>query len=68
MNMESNGPDRVEVEQVRSYLFAQTQKYSWDDLWPRVVGVRVALLEEIASVSAEQADQLPATAVHEGGA
>ena len=57
--MQTNGPDRVEVEQVRSYLFAQSRKYSWDDLWPRVVGVRVALIEEIADVSNEQADQLP---------
>ena len=68
MSMQTQGPDRVEVEQVRSYLFAQTQKYSWDDLWPRVVGVRVALIEEIAGVSDEQADQLPATDVKEGGA
>ena len=33
INMQSNGPDSAEVEQVRSYLFAQTQKYSWDNLW-----------------------------------
>ena len=68
MNMESNGPDRVEIEQVRSYLFAQTQKYSWDDLWPRVVGARVALIEEISGVSDEQADQLPDTDVGEESA
>ena len=61
MNMQTKGPDLVEVEQVRSYLVAQTQKYSWDDLWPRVVGVRVALIKEIAGVSDEQADQLPGT-------
>ena len=59
--MQSNGPDRAEVEQVRSYLFAQTQKYSWDNLWARVVGVRVALIEEITGVSDEQAEQLPGT-------
>ena len=59
--MQSNGPDRAEVEQVRSYLFAQTQKYSWDNLWARVVGVRVALIEEVTGVSDEQADQLPGT-------
>ena len=68
MNMESNGPDRVEVEQVRSYLFAQTQKYNWDDLWPRVVGARVALIEEIAGVSDEQAARLPGTDIGEGDA
>ena len=61
ITMQSNGPDRAEVEQVRSYLFAQTQKYSWDNLWARVVGVRVALIEEITGVSDEQAEQLPGT-------
>ena len=61
ITMQSNGPDRAEIEQVRSYLFAQTQKYSWDNLWARVVGVRVALIEEITGVSDEQAEQLPGT-------
>jgi hypothetical protein len=65
--MQTQGPDRVEVEQVRSYLFAQTQKYSWDDLWPRVVGVRVALIEEIIGLSDEQADQLPGTDIEAEG-
>ena len=61
INMQSNGPDSAEVDQVRSYLLAQTQKYSWDNLWARVVGVRVALIEEITGVSDEQAAQLPGT-------
>ena len=61
ITMQSNGPDRAEIEQVRSYLFAQTQKYSWDNLWARVVGVRVALIGEISGVSDEQAEQLPGT-------
>lgn len=44
-----------EFERVRGYLVGQAERRDWRELWPRVVGPRTELLDEIAGVSAEQA-------------
>ena len=47
--------DNPEFERIRGYLVGQAESKGWDDLWPRVVGPRAELLDEIARVSEEQA-------------
>ncbi len=56
----TNGPADAERERVRGYLMAQGEKYRWLELWPRVVGARVALLDALSGVSEEQAGFCPA--------
>ena len=53
-------PSDDDRERVRSYLLGQGEKYSWLELWPRVVGARVALLDAVSGVSEEQAAFHPA--------
>ena len=50
------GPDAHEADRVRGYLLAQGEKYSWLDLWPRVIAGRLEFRAAIADVNAEQAD------------
>ena len=54
------GPSDDVRDRVRSYLLGQGEKHSWLELWPRVVGARVALLDAVSDVSAEQAAFHPA--------
>ena len=51
----TNGPADAERERLHGYLMAQGEKYRWLELWPRVVGARVALLDALSSVNEEQA-------------
>lgn len=44
------------ARRVRDYLLRETGRLDWRDLWPRVIGPRVALLDALAGVSEEQAD------------
>ena len=44
-----------EFDRVRGYLVGQAERRDWHELWPRVVGPRTDLLDEIAGVSEEQA-------------
>ncbi|MDA0270888.1 MAG: DinB family protein [Chloroflexi bacterium] len=39
----------------RRYLLGQAERYDWVELWPRVVGTRTALIEELGGLSEEQA-------------
>ena len=48
-------PDADEVGRVRDYLLAQGEKYSWLDLWPRVIAGRLDFLDAISDVNSEQA-------------
>lgn len=48
-------PDADEVGRVRGYLLAQGEKYSWLDLWPRVIAGRLDFLDAITDVNSEQA-------------
>jgi hypothetical protein len=47
--------DNPEFERIRGYLVGQAERRSWIELWPRVVGPRAELLDEIGGVSEEQA-------------
>ena len=49
------GPNDDERDRVRGYLLAQGEKYSWLDLWPRVVAGRLEFLGAVADVNEEQA-------------
>ena len=55
----SDGPDQAERERLQGYLLAQAEKYSWLELWPRVVGGRLEFLDVIRDVSEEQANFAP---------
>ncbi len=48
-----------EIDRVSSYLLAQGEKYSWIQLWPRVVDARIDFLDTLNRVSAEQAAWKP---------
>ncbi|MEX2372348.1 MAG: DinB family protein [Dehalococcoidia bacterium] len=54
----TNEDDRARL---RSYLVAQTEKYDLVDLWPRVVGQRLAFLQALDGVTEEQARWRPPT-------
>lgn len=49
-----------EVQRVSSYMLGQAEKYSWLELWPRVVAGRIEFLDSIARVTPEQAAWKPA--------
>ena len=57
---ESPETGNPEAERVRGYLVGQAERRSWNELWPRVVGPRAAMLDEIARVSEGQAAFRPA--------
>ena len=59
--MTEGGPGPEEAERVRGYLLAQGTKYSWEELWPRIVGTRAALIDSLAGVSDEQGNWEPGT-------
>ncbi len=52
-------PDE-ERQRVSGYMLAQGEKYSWLDLWPRVVSGRIEFLNSLNRVTAEQAAWKPA--------
>ena len=52
-------PDE-ERERVRSYMLNQAEKYTWLELWPRVVAGRLEFLNAISRVTPEQAAFKPA--------
>ena len=43
-------------QRVRGYLVSQGEKYSWLELWPKVLSVRLQLIEALDGLSAEQAE------------
>lgn len=45
----------AEQLQVHGYLTSQGEKYSWLELWPKVLAVRLQLIEAIDGLSEEQA-------------
>ncbi len=49
-----------EIERVSSYMLSQGEKYSWLELWPRVVAGRIEFLNTLNRVSPEQAAWKPA--------
>lgn len=49
-----------ENARIRSYLLSQGEKYSFKEMWQRVVAARLELLEAIGSVNEEQASFRPA--------
>ena len=51
--------DQDEMQRISSYLLGQAEKYSWLQLWPRVVAARLDLLNTLERVSAEQAAWKP---------
>lgn len=50
----------------RRYLLGQAERYDWVEMWPRVVGTRIALIEELGGVSDEQARWTPPAGLIEG--
>jgi len=48
-----------EQQRVRGYLRTQGEKYSWYELWRRLAGARLALLDALDGVSDEQAAFAP---------
>ncbi len=58
-NQNTGGPGAEEAEKVRGYLLAQGRKYTWGQLWPRIMGSRAALVESLAGVSDEQGNWEP---------
>lgn len=55
------GPSADERERVRGYLVGQAQRYDVVDLWPRILGQRLALIGELDGLSEEQARWRPPT-------
>jgi len=49
-----------EQQRVRGYLRTQGEKYSWYELWRRLIGARLALLDSLDGVTDEQAAFVPA--------
>jgi len=49
------GPEADVRARVRDYLLAQGEKYTFLDLWPRVMAGRLDLLDAIGSVTDDQA-------------
>ena len=45
-----------EQQRVRGYLMSQGEKYSWLELWPKVLSVRLQLIDALEGLSAEQAE------------
>ena len=45
----------AEQQRVHEYLISQGEKYSWLELWPKVLSVRLELLDAIAALSEAQA-------------
>ena len=52
--------DNDEIQRVNGYLLSQGEKYSWIELWPRVVDARIDFLNTLNRVSPEQAAWKPA--------
>ncbi len=52
-------PMRSEQDKVRNYLLTQGQKYSFEELWFRIVKARVQLIEELDGIDEEQAGFTP---------
>ena len=48
-----------EIQRVSSYLLAQGEKYTWIELWPRVVDARIDFLNTLNRVTPEQAGWKP---------
>ena len=45
-----------EQQRVHGYLMSQGEKYSWLELWPKVLSVRLQLIDALEGLSAEQAE------------
>ena len=45
-----------EQQRVHGYLMSQGEKYSWLELWPKVLSVRLQLIDALDGLSAEQAE------------
>lgn len=56
----TNGPDTDERARIGGYLNSQGEKYTFTELWPRVVGGRLELLDALQGVSEQQAAFKPA--------
>lgn len=46
----------AEQLRVQGYLKSQGEKYSWLELWPRVMSARLALLDAVDGITEEQAE------------
>ena len=49
-----------EIQRVSSYMLSQGEKYTWLELWPRVVAGRIEFLNTLNRVTPEQAVWKPA--------
>ena len=56
----ASGPGPEERQRVTSYMISQAEKYTWLELWPRVVAGRLEFLNAISRVTPEQAAFKPA--------
>ena len=56
----TNGPDTDERARIGGYLNSQGEKYTFTELWPRVVAGRLELLDALQGVSEQQAAFKPA--------
>jgi len=52
-------------QRIRSYIYAQGEKYSWYELLPRVLEPRLQLLQALDGVTDEQANMRPDAGVDE---
>jgi hypothetical protein len=52
-------------QRIRAYIYAQSEKYSWFELLPRVMQTRIQLLQAIEGVTDEQANIRPDSDVDE---
>lgn len=48
--------DSGEAQRVRSYLQSQGERYTFAELWPRLIRARVSVMDAVESVSQQQAD------------
>ena len=53
------GPSAEERTRVSAYMTSQAEKYTWLELWPRVVAGRLEFLNAISRVTEEQAAWKP---------
>lgn len=59
----TDGPSSDRRPPIAEYLLAQGEKYSWLELWPRVMSARLELLDAILDVDAAQAGFKPSADV-----
>ncbi len=54
-----SSPQQAEFDRMRSYYLSQGERYSFSEMWPRVVKARMQLLDSLEGVTNEQATFKP---------